>query len=233
MHNYFNTFDTTRTTVLAVNDKNRPVTIRVKWGKGSLILNSTPLAFTNIYLLAGENHEHIATLLSCLPKQDVEWTEYYQVGRMEASSPLRFILSNEPLRWAYYICILSLLIFMVFEMKRKQRIIPIIKPLDNTTLEFVSTVGNLYYQHGDHKNAAEKKINFLLEHIRTKFWLSTTKLNDDFIKSLSGKSGLPIEEITQLVATILRIQSRPQISAFELVDLNEKIEKFNNASGRN
>lgn len=233
MHNYFNRFDTTRTTVLAVNDNNHPVTIRIKWGKGDLILNSTPLAFTNIYLLAGENHEHISTLLSCLPKHDLEWTEYYQMGRMEASSPLRFILSNEALRWAYYISILSLLIFMLFEMKRKQRIIPIIKPLENTTLEFVSTVGNLYYQHSDHKNLAEKKINFLLEHIRTKFWLSTTKLNDDFIKSLSGKSGLPLEDITQLVAAILRIQSRTQISAFELVDLNEKIEKFNNASGRN
>jgi hypothetical protein len=31
------------------------------------------------------------------------WTEYYHLGRMESTTPLRFILTNEPLRWGYYI----------------------------------------------------------------------------------------------------------------------------------
>ncbi|HEY3403037.1 MAG TPA: DUF4350 domain-containing protein [Ohtaekwangia sp.] len=232
MHNYFNRFDSTRTMVVAVNDNEKPVTIRVQWGKGNLILNSTPLAFTNIYLLSGEIQEYVSVMLSYLPKENVEWTEYYQSGRMEPTTPLRFILTNEPLGWAYYITILSILIFMLFEMKRRQRIIPVINPLANTTLEFVNTLGNLYYQHGDHKNVAEKKILFLLEQIRTKFWLSTTKLDDEFIRSLAAKSGIAVDQVTELVAAILRIQSRLKISAFELIDLNEKIEKFNQASAR-
>jgi len=232
IRNYFNEFDTTRTTVLAVNEDGKPVTIRVKWGQGNLILNSTPLAFTNIYLLSRNNHEYISTMLSCLPEDDVEWTEYYQLGRMESGTPLRFILSDESLRWAYYILVLSLLAFMIFEMKRKQRIIPVLPSLTNTSLEFIGTIGNLYYQNGDHKNAALKKINFLFDHIRAKFWLSTTRLNDDFVQALSAKSGIAINEVTELVATILRVQSKAQISGDELIDLNEKLEKFYNTSAR-
>ena len=161
IHNYFSQFDTTSTTVIAKNDYGYPVTIRMKIGKGNLILNSTPLIFSNIYLLSSNNHSFVSKTLSYLPLQNVVWTEYYHLGRMEATTPLRFILTNEPLRWAYYITIISILLFMLFEMKRKQRIIPIVRPLANTTLEFVGTIGNLYYQSGEHKNIAEKKIHFL------------------------------------------------------------------------
>lgn len=226
IHNYFSQFDTTRTTVLAVNDLNKPVAIRMYWGKGNLILSTTPMVFTNIYLLAGNNNMYASSLLSYLPKEDIVWTEYYHLGRMEVSTPLRFILMNEPLRWAYYIAILSLLVFMIFEMKRKQRVIPIIKPLANTTLEFVGTIGSLYFQHADHKNIADKKINFFLEHVRVRYWLSTAKLNDEFISSLSHKSGTDEKYVSQLVKMIVHIQSQTKISASELINLDKQIHGF-------
>ncbi len=227
IHNYFNHFDTTRTTVIAKNDKNRPVTIRMKWGKGNLILNSTPLVFTNIYLLAQQNHEFVSTTLSFLPVSKVIWTAYYHLGRMESKTPLRFILTSEPLSWAYYITVFTLLLFMVFEMKRRQRIIPIIKPLANTTLEFVSTIGNLYFQSAEHKNVAEKKVNFFMDQIRSKYWLDTSRLDDTFINILTRKTGRTQEEVRSLVNMIIAIRSKEQISPDELIELNKKLEKFN------
>jgi hypothetical protein len=227
IHNYFSRFDSTRTTIVAKNDRDLPVTIRVQWGKGSFILNCTPLIFTNIYLLSRNNHEFVGTTLSYLPPAPVQWTQYYHVGRMESSTPLRFILSNESLRWAYYITIVSILIFIVFEMKRKQRIIPVITPLTNTTLEFVGTIGNLYYQSAEHKNIAEKKIHFLMDQIRTKYWLNTNTLDEPFIVSLTRKSGKQEEDVRALVKAIGSIQSKDKISSAELIDFNGKIEKFN------
>jgi hypothetical protein len=227
-YNYFEKFDTTRTTIVATNSKQLPVTIRVKWGQGYFIFNTTPLAFSNIYILSAENHSFISTTLSFLPVKEILWTEFYQLGRMEAQTPLRFILTNEPLRWAYYISILSVLIFMLFEAKRKQRIIPIIKPLANTTLAFVGTIGNLYFGHGDHKNIADKKIIFFLEQVRTKFWLNTQHLDNHFIESLSRKSGQAEIKIRELINTIQSVQSRSAITADELIELNRKIEIFNN-----
>ena len=223
---YFNRFDTTATTVIAKNGYGNPVTIRMKRGKGSFILNSTPLVFTNIYLLTQNNQEFISSTLSALPDTDLSWTEYYHIGRMESGSPLRFILTTEPLAWAYYITIAGILIFMVFEAKRKQRIIPVIKPLQNTSLEFVSTIGNLYYQSGDHKNIAEKKIAFLLDYIRTNYLVRTTTFNDEFYENVARKSGHSFEDIRDLFKSIIFVNSSTMISAAQLMSLNEKIEHF-------
>lgn len=226
IHNYFSQFDSARTSIVATNDYGYPVTIRMGIGKGNLILNCTPLVFSNIYLLSAHNHEFASGTLSFLPPEDVTWTEYYHVGRMEASTPLRFILTNEPLRWAYYITILSILIFMIFEMKRRQRIIPVIKPLANSTLDFVSTIGNLYLQSGDHKNIAEKKIQFFLDQLRSKYLLNISQLDERFISTLSRKTGKGEQEIREMINGIITVRSKEKISAEELIDLNKKIEKF-------
>lgn len=229
-HQYFDRFDTTRTTVIAENDYAQPTTIRVSYGKGNFILNSTPAVFTNIYMMANENRQFAASTFSYFPEGNIYWTEYYQRGRMESQTPLRFILRNEPLMWAYYLTLGAILIFMLFEAKRKQRIIPIIKPLPNTSLQFVSTVGNLYYQNADHKNVAEKKINYLLEQIRTKYLVRTTHFDKDFIHTLASKSGNTEDLVATLFKKISFIQSSTVISAEQLMELNEHIEQFNQQS---
>jgi hypothetical protein len=138
IHNYFGRIDSVKASVIAKNEIGQPVMVRVQHGKGNLFLSCTPMIFTNIHLLSKENNEFVSGVLSFLPTNKILRTQYYHIGRMESSTPLRYILSNEPLRWAYYISIISVLLFIVFEAKRRQRIIPIIKPLGNTTLEFIS-----------------------------------------------------------------------------------------------
>jgi len=226
IHNYFSQLDSSKATVVAKNDHYLPVTLRIAIGKGQLILNCTPMAFTNIYLLAGVNNEFVSNTLSYLPQDEAYRTEYYHLGRMEAETPLRFILTTEPLKWAYYITLVSILLFMLFEAKRKQRIIPIILPLANTTLEFVSTIGNLYYQKGDHKNIAEKKIQFFFEQIRTNYYLSTNQRNDLFITSLAKKTGNSEETTRALIKVIDKVLSGVQIDKETLIDLSDRIDKF-------
>lgn len=222
---YFSHLDSTAT-VIAVNDKDYPITIHLPWGHGHLYLNSTPFTFTNAYMLPGNNPAFISRSLSLLPQNDLLWTEYYQSGRLESYSPLRFILSAEPLRWAYYLTVFALLTFMFFEAKRKQRIIPVIKPLTNTSLEFVTTIANLYYQNGDHKDIAHKKISYFLEHIRTRYWLDTSQVNRTFIRTLAGRSNHLYEDIEHLFKLIEQLEGQPAITALELITLNEAIEKF-------
>lgn len=223
---WFNRFDTKKATVLARNSAGKAVTLRVRWGKGTIILNSTPLVFSNINILSGENHEFASSTLSWLPQNDVQWTGFYHVGRQEAATPLRVILRTETLRWAYFISIIALLVFMIFEMKRKQRIIPVLPPLENSTLEFVGTIGNLYYQNKEHKNIAEKKILFLLDQIRSQYWLSTAKADASFIQTLSNKTGKPELQVKKLFALIESIRGKPNITAEELFELNRQIELF-------
>ncbi|MEJ2006220.1 MAG: hypothetical protein P8X57_14935 [Cyclobacteriaceae bacterium] len=136
----FNEIDTAKMHVSAVNDLGQPVTLRMKFGDGTLIMNTTPLVFSNIYLLYNNNHTFAEQTLSMLPDAPVHWAEYYMQGRRESRTPLRYILRQPSLAWAYYLLLAALIIYMVIESKRKQRIIPVIKPLRNTTIDFVNTV---------------------------------------------------------------------------------------------
>jgi len=226
IHNYFSKSDSLAILVTQ-NDLNLPVTVKINHGKGSLYLNSTPLAFTNIYLLTNNNYDFTARTFSHLPDRDTYWTEYYHVGKPEARTPLRFILSTEPLRWAYYIAVISLLIFILFEVKRKQRVIPMLTPLTNTSLEFVETIGNLYYQSNDHKNIAEKRIQFLLEQLRTKYGIYMQRGKEDILHMIVRKTGNDEVVVRNLFNAIEAVQEKLQISENELKDLNSKIDSFN------
>ena len=224
--NYFSRVDSVQASVIAQNDFHQPVTIRIKRGKGNLILNTTPMMFTNIYLMAKENHQLVANSLSYLPANDLLRTEYYHLGRLEVGTPLRFILTTEPLRWAYYITIVTLLFFIVFEAKRRQRIIPLIKPLSNTTLEFVATIGNLYFQRGDHKNIAEKKIQFFFEYVHSHYRIPTHQRDAYFVTALAGKSGVSTEVCERITQLINQISGKDKINKEELITLNGLLDKF-------
>ncbi len=224
---FFTTIDSVKANsfVISSNAWGKPVTLRIPWGKGYFILNTTPLAFTNNYILAAHTHDYIAKTISFLPNNKTWWTNYYQLGKMEPESPLRYILSKEPLQWAYYIAVIGLVLFMFFEAKRRQRIIPIVKPLANTTLEFVRTIGNMYLQASDHKAIAEKKIIFFLDQIRTKYFL-INDTSDLFIEQLAKKTGNELKQTQQLFVLIKVILGTSTIPPKTLLDLNQQIENF-------
>jgi hypothetical protein len=211
--------------IISTNAWNKPVTLRIPWGKGYLILNTTPLAFTNNYFLSEKNFEYASKILSFLPATKTWWTSYYQTGKMEPQSKLRYLLSNESLRWAYYLAITSLILFIFFESKRRQRIIPVVKPLTNTTLEFVQTIGNMYFQANDHKAIAEKKIGFFMDQIRAKYFL-TADLGDVFVEQLAKKTGNDLIRSQHLFALIKVIQTTQSLTKEMLLDLNKQLEDF-------
>jgi hypothetical protein len=136
-------------------------------------------------------------------------------------------MSQPALKWAWYLFLIGLLIFIIFNAKRKQRIVPILKPLPNLTLDFTKTIGNLYYQEGDHDNIIDKKIIYFLERIRNEYLIDTTKLDDEFIKKLHHKSGKEVSDITELVFLINEHRKSYHGSLEEdLIRINNAIEKI-------
>lgn len=212
--------------VLARNQQDEAVLVRVPWGKGTFYFSSTPLAFSNYYLLEGKNHHFIESALSFLPVAPLLWTDYYQVGRMESQTPLRFVLSNEALRWAYYFGMCTLLLFILFGLKRRQRPIPTMLAPENTSLQFAASIGTLYFQQGDHLNLARKKIVYLNDYIRTHYRLTAAWHDPVFITKLARKSSKTEEEVQGLARQIYLTETRQQITADELLKLNKIINRF-------
>jgi hypothetical protein len=208
----------------AKHETGDPTVISRNIGKGSLILVSNPWIFTNFYILNG-NIGIVNQLLGMISSPLI-WTEFYSRGRGEARTPLRYILSVPALRWVYYLLLGGVLLFVLFEIKRRQRPIPVITPPSNDSLHFSRTLGNLYFDNGNHKKIAKKMIAFLYESIRTKYYLSTVEIDDDFISKLTHKSGRPSVNVNGLFVLIRLIESKNQIDEGELKALNNKIDAF-------
>lgn len=223
---HFTSFDTLKTQVLGTDPDDLPNLIKTNFGEGVFYLSTNPFAFTNYNMLYNENADYVSLLMSHLPNQTTYWDEYYKVGREEVKSVLRYFLSQEALRWALYLSVLSLFLFMFFDAKRKQRVIPIVKPPENSTLEFVETISDVYQNKGDHKDLAEKKIKYFFDYIRTKLYLKEINYNENFYEQLSNKSGVPLDEIKRTFNIIERIEKQNNIDGEHLLQINRVIDKF-------
>lgn len=227
--NYFSRIDTLNTTVLGYQsgDSTRVNFIKVRWKNGNIFLHTQPAAFTNFHLLKSDHHQYAEKVLSYIPKGKVFWYIKDQNGEVISQSPMRYILSQPALKWAWYIFLIGMIFFMIFNAKRKQRVVPIIKPLQNTTVDFTKTIGNLYYQEGDHDNIINKKIIYFLEKIRNMYLLDTNNLDEEFIKKLHQKSEKNIVDIQKVVFYINNYRKSPHTSVEEdLIEINNAIEKI-------
>lgn len=224
---YTNIFDTIseKTKILGLDNKGNPNFIKIKIGNGCLLLNLQPLVFTNFNILYSDR-EYATNSLSYLPILPTIWDEYYKGYNYENMSPLRYLLSVPAFKFAYYLLIFSLLFYIIFKAKRKQKAIPIITSPKNTSKEFIETIGKLSYLQRDNKNIAQKKLVFLLENIRKKYLLKTNSFNDKFIHDLSLKSGKEKKDIVSLFRLAQIIQQKETISDNELKDFNNFVEKF-------
>jgi hypothetical protein len=223
---YFTSYDTAHTEVL-LSHKNGPLAIKMTADsiEGSLVLCSAPLLFSNYSLVMEDNNKLASGLLSHLTGTKLHWTEFYQVGRMESQSSLRYIMKEPALRNAFFATLFALLLLMIFDAKRKQRPIPVIEPLKNTTLEFVRVIGSLYYQKGDHRDLALKKFLYLQDYLKRYYYINFEQ-EEKLMEKIAAKTGVKqnrVEAIFDQYRYFLKVR---QIDIEELRIFTERIEEF-------
>ncbi|WP_299365743.1 DUF4350 domain-containing protein [Winogradskyella sp.] len=234
---HFNEIDTLNTRIIGFIDtyrgENQPIKdslvniIKQSFGDGEIILSTFPQAFTNYFILNSPNQNYTSSLLSYLDtKQPIFIDTYYKSGKKFYTSPMYLFLNNDALKWAYYLVLIGVLIYVIFEGRRKQRAIPIIKPLKNQTIAFTRTIANMYYEKGQHKDIATHKIQHFLDHIRSTMYLQTYFIDDEFITNLAARSNNSIEDTKALFDYINTINSSEQINDKALEKLNTLIENF-------
>ncbi|MGW8122791.1 DUF4350 domain-containing protein [Roseivirga echinicomitans] len=224
---FFHSIENDSITEMAWREDGKPVLIKYHNGLGDLYLSTMPLAFTNYFVLHEETSAFASALLSLFPKEEhLLHVEYYQVGKIESTSEIRALLSYPALRWAIFILLGTLLIFLLFESKRKQRIIAVIPPVKNATLDFVQTLGQLYHQQKNHKNLAQKRILFWKDLVRSRYMLRTDKLDELFKLELARKSGVEKMTVFALVELIERIEKNDIIEEGELLMMEKLMNEF-------
>ena len=229
----FGNLDRDKHTVLAYDGDEMPTFIHTRLGNGEIYWHCNPLLFTNYNILLRNNHEYIAKSFSYLQlQQKILWDEYYKIGRVGSSTPLRVVLREPSLSWAWFVTLGSILAFVVFNVKRRQRVVPIVRSPENTTTEFAETIGRLYLQHRDHQGLAKKIQAHFKDYVRRKLYISLGNLtSDEEANRLAEKSGIDADWIKGLFKQFRVITGTRNPSDQMLVRLYNDVEQFYQATG--
>lgn len=205
-----------------------PVAISYSRGRGEVILVSTPLIFTNYGVLDGRNADYVFRLLSQMKNLPIVRTEAYTKGmEQEEQSPFRYFLSQRPLRWALYLTMFTILLFMLFTARRRQRAIPVVHEPDNKSLEFTELIGTLYYQKKDHADLVRKKFTYFAEELRREIQVDIEDAADDerSFYRIAQKTGMDMEELKHFIHDVRPVAT----GKYEVSDeeMKQYIDKMN------
>ena len=229
---YFTSFDTSRFKVMAHLSKDKACLISVNIGKGKLVLMSVPDVFGNYFIANNPNRQFMYAMLSTVKNEEIIWDEYYKTYNISNYSFIKFILESDALYSAYLLIIFILILYMIFEGRRRQRAIPVLQAPTNSTLEFINVISHVYYNSKNHQSIASEKIKFFYETVRRKFHVNTNVINDEFLNEVSALSGVEKKLVKQLFTYCEKLKQPVEINENELVELNRQIHNFNKNSLR-
>lgn len=223
--------DTSHTTILGTDAFNRPDFVKVKVGEGAVFLLLQPSTLTNYFLMHKRNMVALERQLAYtnLYMDHVYWDEFYKYQNYRQSgdfSEWQVLMRYPAMRWALWLAVALLLIYILFESKRRQRIIPERPILTNNSLEFVDALGQLYYQQHDNRNLAQKIILQWQEFIRTRYYLNTNNQDAAFAEALSRKAVMPLEQVNDILQSIQQVQSGYTVTDEYLQRFYKNIQAF-------
>ena len=199
------------------------------YGNGKVVVVSMPLLFTNYGILNDTIRPLVLRLLSeCGDKPVVRydqtlinWDIDNEDSEQEEGSPLHYLLANRPLRWAFYLALATLAAFVFFSARRRQRVIPVVKPPVNHMMDFVKQIGGIYYKHHDNVDLLAKKYATFSNEVRTKTMIDIDNNDqiDDELLALSNRTGIPINELQQHISDVKNAIQATSISDKRLQQL--------------
>lgn len=211
--------------------------IRIPLGEGQILMHSNPIFFTNLHLIRPEAASYTEKVFSYLPEGPIYWDHYSKIWSYSPSyesntqeSPFSYILSHTSFKWAFYLMWVSIFIFLFFNLWRKQKAIPVIFPKSNSTLEFIHTIGELYFSKKDNKKLALQKMDLFLKNLRIKYHINENN-EEKFIGLLSKKSEMPETFIQSIFDKYHLLQkSNTELSDKDLIQFYKQLEYFHKKS---
>lgn len=218
--------------------------IRLRYGNGYFLLHTSPLVFTNYYLMQRDGIDYLQNALQYLPEGDTYWDEpsktyrnlddddkesHPEVG-MGYEGPFDYLLSQPALRWAFYLLWILAGLYLLFRSKRQQRAIPVLAENTNTSIEFVQNVARLYFLKQDHKKIAQQKMKVFMHTLREKYKLPTHLPKDELIPLIAQKTGVFEEVVRPIFSQSEFIVYSTTVSENDLIEFHNSIDQFNQAA---
>ncbi|RLD24462.1 MAG: hypothetical protein DRI71_02465 [Bacteroidetes bacterium] len=215
--------------VVASNENKDILGLEVPLGKGSITLFSVPIIFTNYYLLK-EDRSLVEAMIKNLPNEETIWAERVEGQRVYSDSPsiMAFIHSEKALSWAFYTLISGVLVYLILQLRRTERAVPVINKPKNISLNFIESVSALFFLHKDNRELVIKKMNYFLDQVRVLYHMDTNDVNDHFINVLAKKSKVKPALLTHIFKLYETYVNKPEVSNEEFLRFNKLMQTFKN-----
>lgn len=231
------------------DDSQHPVCVRIKIGEGQLFIHTEPVLFTNKLLMTDiKGLEYAERVFSHLPRGNVYWhtlsgrfSHHYLAKKgpeegaegsgqgdygKRRTSPLQFILSHPSLYWALYLLLAGLFFYIIFQSKRRRKIVPAAEKRTNSSVEFTDTVSQMYFQERRHDKLIKHMEVVFMDFIRNKYYMASARPDDEFISTLSKKSGIGEKQIRQIFNQFEYARRNGGLNDDFLVKMHENIDNF-------
>jgi len=137
---------------------------------------------------------------------------------------LQYIMSQPGLKAAYYLTLATLLLFLISRAKRRQKVVPVILSDDNTSLEYVHTVSQLYRSHNSHYKLVKHIETIFNEWVNKKYYLKRDHHN--FVDVLAQKSKIEKEKIETILNQMKSAKGNARFDESRLINLHKDLHHF-------
>jgi hypothetical protein len=180
--------------------------IGMPYGKGMIYIHTNPIIFTNYFLKTKTGLSHTEHALSILSNEKIYWDEFSKNPLEDSPSNekrkdyLKYILSVESFKWAWYLMIGATLLFIILKSKRKYSIMPVLEPVSNTSIEYINTTGRLYMQIGNHRKLIQLNMRLFISFIQQKYGILIKPEDSQSVQWIAAKSGIEEQLYNELFA---------------------------------
>lgn len=202
-------------------------------GKGTVFLHCNPIMFSNYYMTKEDGFLYANEVLSFLDNRPVIWDNYHQIYHYEdgdyprqTNTPLRFIFQHPSLKYAWLTLVGSALLFLIFRSKREQRVIPIIPPVENTSMAFARSLGVLYHQATSGRFLAIELMRMFDNFNRRQYRYNRNRKNPESAAEIAKKSRVKQELLDEIITLERQTIYNPTSKISQVFVLYNRLEEF-------
>ena len=218
--------------VLSTIESDKPNFIAIRLGSGTLYLHSNPIFLSNYHIIREESYFYLQSIWDEVLADEIIWDSYSSTIYNKTSylhlreSPLRFILKHKSFRWAWFVLLTSIILFIIVQAKRKQAIIPLIEKKENNTLDYAKAIGALYFQAKGHRSITIEMMNQLYGFIKARYNIKVGKEKERITTNLSKLSGIKEKELSEIFKLELKLKYDETAESPELYKLFNLVDQF-------